>query len=234
MKKVFYFAIAIFLASCNNETELIEKDSLTEKQDLKTQNSNLKSRNLPLLTFNPTTQDQYVLAGLVSSGQILTGGDCDPSYTVYASSGLGKVNYDRAVHIGIIATLNGRPNIVDGGVVIIPANKTVSNNVPVFTNSTRKWGRVSVKILRITDRGFKQDYTGRFELRNTFGDANNCLQNSTSFTTNDRCNPGGRVTFLDKNGNVKVTQNDKDGDGLCNVCDPDETNFSLLECSGQK
>lgn len=203
--KLLFVSGLLFFTSCEKEqdSELFPAQESSSKR-------NLIPISLPA--------DGYIISALVQENHC---GEGKYLYSVYASSGLTKVDYDREVHIGIIHN----SNLVEARIVNIRANETLSENVPVFQTPIGAINNVRVKIFAVLKSG--QLINDQFDLRDTtFRNVEYCQENFSS----------GNYPCIGAIGNEGITGSpidghDDDGDGLCNGSDPDDNNNGIPDIS---
>ncbi|MDY8134831.1 hypothetical protein [Aquimarina sp. 2201CG5-10] len=201
--KFLFFLLSIISISCE-----LNQDNLTEEEL-----QNITSNKNSFITNNG-----YIITSIVSEYHC---GEGKWAYSVYASSGTKKVNYDRIVHVGIIHTSNNVNTIVDAKILTIPANETKSENKFVFQYPIGSIGDVTIRPFTVL--GNNSNLTNSFQLRSTtYADVRYCYENSPI----DYPCQG----LEDATGSPSEN-NDDDNDGLCNESDPDDNNNGIPDIS---
>jgi hypothetical protein len=204
--KVFTCFILLISFSCDKDDNVYGESE------------NFESANLRLGPIQAPS-NPYIIAALVNTGIYCPGGTRS-RYTVYASSGLNKVPYDREIHVGI----SRNNDIIDARILKIPANSTKSENKAVFEYISGFEGTVRVKIYAVLKNN--QPITNQFELRDTNPNVRVCGVGGGQFGGNyNPCNGGIIAPGQDNN--------DEDGDGLCSEYDYDDDGDGIPDISDE-
>ncbi len=207
-------AAAIFISCEKEEVELNEPSKINSTKVVFRDDS------------SQTSPPPRILGALVIEETGAQPGICY-YYSIYATS-TKTVNYPRKVSLAIISTVGGQRSIIEGRVVTIPANKKVSNNLPILSSSTFNFRRNTNNNIVVTNvingNTNKPDPNYQPILQSPV--IINCGQPTTNQLLEGlrRFLPALNDTDFDNDGRDNNVDNDDDNDGIPDFLDNDDDN----------